>query len=81
MTVMCHSFGALFSAWMFYSQKKAEIEALACKYRTGETKPWMVTAPKGIDDDSSAFGTCDEVPPGDESKPNQGEQYEPKEVV
>lgn len=81
MVVMCHSFGALFSAWMFYSQKKAEIEAIQCQYRTGETKPYMVSVPKGIDDPDSATGACDEVPPGDESKPNQGEQYEPREAT
>ena len=81
LTRMCHTFGALFSAWMFYQQKKAEILAHACNYCTGQTAPYLVSEPRGIADPNSAFGACDEVPPGDESRPNQGELYEPKQAT
>jgi len=75
----CHTFGAPFTALMFYMQKKTEIQALRdnCGYCTGKTSPYMVKYPKGIPDPDSYAGDCEPLP-GDPDSPNQGEQYEPK---
>lgn len=79
-TLMCHTFGALFSATLFYSQKKAEAAANFAGGGNFQCNQWEVydaAPPKGIEDPSSSFGGCESAP-GDPSAPNQGEQYEPK---
>lgn len=76
----CHTFGALFSASMFYMSKKAEIQSLRenCGYCSGQTQPYSVSAPKIIADPENPDLYCEEMP-GDADMPNQGEQYEPRE--
>lgn len=84
----CHTFGALFSAWAFYSAKKAEIDALwlSCGYCSGVYSPYAVKAPKPIEDPENPTLACESIPdvpvgnPGNPDAPNQGEQYEPREV-
>ncbi|RKZ94324.1 MAG: hypothetical protein DRQ40_06105 [Gammaproteobacteria bacterium] len=64
---MCHSFGALFAATMFLSQKKAEIRALqeGCGYDYMVTKPYadswsnIKTIPG-----SGVYGACENIPSG-----------------
>ena len=78
-TLMCHTFGAMFSATAFQAQKQAEVAALQdCGYRCLKWDVWDVAAPKGIaDPDSPAGGECESAP-GDPGADNQGEQWEPK---
>jgi hypothetical protein len=81
MSQFCHTFGAAFSAWSFYQQKKAEIDNLksSCGYCSRVTTyPYSVKAPDAIPDPDSPNGDCDSFP-GDENAPNQGEMYEPRE--
>lgn len=81
-STFCHTFGAAFSAYMFYQSKLAEIEGLkdGCGYCTGGgTYPYTVSSPNAIPDPDSPMGECRDFP-GDSSEPNQGEQYEPKET-
>jgi hypothetical protein len=77
---MCHTFGAAFSAQMFYQSKQAEIQALAegCGYCAGVTTyPFSVSAPNAIPDPSGVFGGCEALP-GSPDSPNQGEPYSPR---
>ena len=79
----CHTFGAAFSAWMFYQQKRLEIEALhaGCGYCSRVTTyPYGVNAPKALPDPNPgpAQGSCESFP-GDPNAPNQGESHQPKE--
>jgi len=78
----CHTFGAAFSAWAFYQQKKAEIRELKenCGYYCYKWSPYMMSSLRAIPDPSSPFGECESFP-GDPNSPNQGEQYEPKKRV
>lgn len=80
MASFCHTFGAAFSAWAFYQQKKAEIESLRqnCGYYCYKWDVFMVGAPKGIADPDSPFGECEDFP-GDPNAPNQGETYNAKQ--
>jgi hypothetical protein len=82
LSYFCHTFGAAFSAWMFYKQKQAEIAALAanCGYCCYQTQPYMVIGPYSIPDPDSPFGECEDFP-GDPNSPNQGEIYEPKQAT
>lgn len=82
MSNFCHTFGAAFSAYMFYQSKLAEIEGLqeGCGYCTGaSTYPYAVSPPTSIADPDSPLGDCQEFP-GSSDEPNQGEQYQPKET-
>jgi hypothetical protein len=77
----CHTFGAAFSAWMFYQSKRDEIIQLgaACGYCSKTaTYPYLVSEPKAIADDGPAGG-CDSFP-GSSDADNQGEQYDPKQI-
>jgi hypothetical protein len=77
---MCHTFGAAFSAQMFYQSKQAEIAALmdGCGYcALVTTYPLSVSAPVAIPDPGGVHGSCRSFP-GSSDEPNQGEPYKPK---
>jgi len=78
----CHAFGARFSAEMFRQQKVAEIAALHanCGYYCLQSAPYSVGRIKAIADPDSAFSECEDTP-GDPNAPNQGMEYEAKEVI
>jgi len=77
-TLMCHTFGAMFSATMFNAQKEQEIAAIQdCGYECLKWAVWDVASPKGIADPDSAWGECRDAP-GDPEADGQGEQWEPK---
>ena len=77
---MCHTFGAAFSAQMFYQSKQAEIQALmdGCGYcALVTTYPLSVSAPVAIPDPGGVHGSCKSFP-GSADEPNQGEPYKPR---
>lgn len=81
-TNFCHAYGALFTAYLQYMQALMELEALrgcSCSnYCVGQTAIYAVGKVKTIADPDPLPGEeCEEVPPGDPSAPNQGEQFEP----
>lgn len=80
-TPWCHTFGAAFSAYLFYMQKKTEIKTLRanCGYCSFKSYPWMISAPKGIPNPNEPGGGCESFP-GEPDSPNQGEQFEPRLV-
>jgi len=81
-TNMCFTFGAMFSASLFYSQKKHEglsrRNATGCgstNFCSGVTDVYDASM-KTIPDPRTSFGECEEAP-GDADLPGQGQQYEP----
>ena len=78
----CHSFGALFAASTFRSQKAAEAAALFdnCGYNPGTTAVYSAGGITGIEG-TGAYGECEDVsePPGDSGAPgaNSGQTFAP----
>ncbi len=84
LTTMCHSFGALFAASSFQSQKAAEAKALFdnCAYVTGTTAVWNAGGITGIEGSGPAgFSECEDVAtaPGNPDAPgaDAGETHQP----
>jgi len=69
---MCHTFGAMFSASLFASQLNAQ--AASCHWQVGKTDVYSVTT--GTIPDPNGLEECDPMP-GDQTKPHQGQKYQP----
>jgi len=74
LTTFCHSFGALFAASSFRSQKQAEADALfnSCGYRVGQYDVWNAGGITPIEGSGpEGFNECEDVtdPPGDPDAP------------